>query len=101
MKTLTALFLGLLFLGGCDATSCEEPVDCVILCECPNGADAIGSGYRCVAGTCRDGHAADRDCDRICSNAVPPIGGGDDDDTTATGNDDDSGADDDDSGNRR
>ena len=97
------LALPLFLLSGCgELTPCETDLNCVILCECPNGGDGFSSGYRCQQGFCRDGHKDERDCERICQNVVPGLGDDDDvvDDDDDLANDDDSG-DDDDSGTLR
>ncbi len=96
------LLLGLVFfLPGCgELTPCESNLQCVILCQCPNGGDGFAGGYRCQAGYCRDGHKNDRDCERICQNIVPSFGDDDDsasDDDDSFVDDDDSNMDDDDS----
>ena len=89
-RWLLLLSLGALASGCGDLTPCETPLNCVIACECDNGGAGFGSGYRCVNGTCRDGHHGDRDCERICRNIVPAAGG--DDDDSGLGDDDSGGA---------
>jgi|GEM_PF-6931836 len=100
-RALSALIFGLtlLFGVGCaDRTPCETALQCVILCQCSNGGDGFGSGYRCVSGSCVDGHIKDRDCERICQNVIPPVGVPNDDDSSGAGDDDSAETGDDDSG---
>ena len=81
-------------LVGCnpDWLSCEEDLDCLILCECGGAAGTVTVGpYPCRAGTCGQNHFEDMDCERACSN-VWILG---DDDTSTWPDDDDSAGDDD------
>lgn len=88
MNRWVLAFVFALPLSGCgDLTPCETELNCVIACECDNGGAGFGSGYRCVSGTCRDGHKDDRDCERLCTNIRPPTGSPGDDDS-ALGDDD-------------
>ena len=81
------------WLSGCSGQKCERDADCVIFCQCTNGADLILGGYGCSAGYCGAGYTRDLDCADPCSRAVPGT-----DITPAVYDDDDSG--DDDSGAR-
>ena len=96
-----ALILSLLLplsLPGCwgGGESCEEDVDCLIVCECPGLGGMVTVGpYQCRLGTCGAQHSEDMDCLRPCEEAFNPNVSFDDDDSVD--DDDDSGADDDDS----
>lgn len=82
-----------------DWKTCEEDLDCVILCDCGAGGTVTVGPYPCRVGTCGRRHFEDSDCVRPCENAW--ILG---DDDMSIWEDDDSGdddsGDDDDSGSR-
>jgi hypothetical protein len=75
--------------GGNDYTPCEADIDCLIICDCANGRDAIIGPFPCRAGNCGLQHADRRDCFAGCSG--PPFPGQDDDDSGPPPDDDDSG----------
>ena len=94
----TILILGLLVAAGqaivgcnSDWQSCEDDIDCLILCDCGGAGTVTVGPYRCRAGTCGRSHFEDLDCERACENAW--ILG--DDDTSVWPDDDDSAGDDD------
>ncbi len=98
---LTVFAAGLLAAGGLavvacnpDWQTCEDDLDCLILCDCGTAGTVTVGPYPCRAGTCGARHFEDLDCVRPCQN-VWILG---DDDTSVWPDDDDSsGADDDDS----
>jgi hypothetical protein len=76
--------------------SCEQDVDCLILCQCAGIGGFVTVGpYACRFGTCGSQHSADLDCERPCREAFVPNISFDDDDSA--GDDDDSAVGDDDS----
>jgi len=86
-------------LGGCgNLTPCESELNCVIACECPNGAFATAGPYACSLGYCREGHAEARDCVDVCARAIPTFVDDDDAADDDDSGDDDDAVDDDDSG---
>ncbi len=99
---LALLFFAFALLSGCsDWKSCEEDIECLIICECLGREGPITVGpYQCKLGTCGSSHAADSDCVAPCERAPPEVFFGDDDDDSAVpdGDDDSAGDDDDDSG---
>ena len=106
VRVLALLLFGASLLTGCaDWKTCEENIDCLIICQCPGREGPITVGpYECSLGTCGASHAADADCVAPCERAPPQVTFGDDDDASppddddSAPDDDDSAADDDDSG---
>ena len=93
---LVAVLVLLLMPGlpGCGSyQSCEEDLDCLILCDCAGLDGTISVGpYTCRStGTCGRAHWEDMDCVRPCAEAAPALPSFDDDDSGATNDDDDSG----------
>ncbi len=88
------LLAGAAFLlgGSCNSSywPCEEDIDCLLVCECANGYDAVLGPFPCRAGTCGPEHAEQSDCIEACTGVryVHP------DDDDSAGDDDDSAGDD-------
>ncbi|MBJ94878.1 MAG: hypothetical protein CMP23_10460 [Rickettsiales bacterium] len=90
VAALLALLVSFSSCGG-GGQSCEEDMDCLIVCQCPGVEATVSVGpYPCRFGSCGQQHAEDLDCVRPCVGAIPPAVGDDDDSgSPAAGADDD------------
>lgn len=63
---------------GCGETSCEDDLECTVLCRCEAGDTTVGP-YACVAGRCGTAYDQDKDCVAPCERIGGLPAAGDDD----------------------